>query len=258
MSDRIGVVLADANEKFRVALKRALDASGDFFVMADTGSGSEVPELVQQLRPQLLVTDLLLPEMDGLGILWKLKRENIPVKTVVVSALYCEDAVTDALAAGAAFFVAKPCSIASLLDRLRRVALSAANEPFSLTAEVSTLLQTLGVPAHIKGYQYLREAILLAVQNGGYLGGMTKTLYPELARRFGSTAGSVERALRGAIELTWSRGDIETLQHYFGNTVSCTRGKPTNSEFIALLADRIRLRQLSCRFAAAEWGTLFD
>ena len=141
----------------------------------------------------------------------------------------------------------KPCETESLLERMRQACRT--EQPVeedtlqALEREVTTVIHEIGVPAHIKGYQYVREAIVIAVQDMDVINAVTKVLYPEVARRYATTPSRVERAVRHAIEVAWDRGDLETLQRYFGYTVSNTKGKPTNSEFIAMIADRIRLHQ---------------
>ena len=150
---------------------------------------------------------------------------------------------------GAAYFVTKPCDIVTLLDRIRQISISKqpitqtkANDA-SLEALVTEIIHEIGVPAHIKGYHYLREAIILTINNMEMINAVTKVLYPEVAKRFNTTPSRVERAIRHAIEVAWDRGDVEVLQKFFGYTVSGIKGKPTNSEFIAMIADCLSLRR---------------
>ena len=169
------------------------------------------------------------------------------MKTIVVSALYRDQVVSQAMNKGVSFFMPKPCELSSLLERMRQAvndgSEGAEDEFRSLEREVTAVIHEVGVPAHIKGYQYVREAIVIAVQDMDVINAVTKVLYPEVARRYSTTPSRVERAVRHAIEVAWDRGDLETLQRYFGYTVSNTKGKPTNSEFIAMIADRIRLQR---------------
>ena len=140
----------------------------------------------------------------------------------------------------------KPCRMDSITERIRLLrvgGLEAAPSRQSLETLVTAIIHEIGVPAHIKGYQYLREAILIAVEDMDVINAVTKVLYPEVAKRFGTTASRVERAIRHDIEVAWDRGDLETLQRYFGYTVNSAKGKPTNSEFIAMIADRLQLQQ---------------
>ena len=247
MEKRTTIVLADANEEFRKALHQTLEESGEFLVVGSTGDGAAAFQLVSELKPKLLVMDLLLPSLDGFGVLEKLESAQVQVKTVVASALYRDQIVLQAMGKGVAFFMPKPCELPSLLERLRQAATEDAAVPEdgsqALEREVTAVIHEVGVPAHIKGYQYVREAIVIAVQDMDVINAVTKVLYPEVARRYNTTPSRVERAVRHAIEVAWDRGDLETLQRYFGYTVSNTKGKPTNSEFIAMIADRIRLQR---------------
>ena len=190
--------------------------------------------------------DLLLPGLDGFGVLEQAAKDKVQMKTVVVSALYRAQIVSQAMSRGVSFFMPKPCELTSLLDQMRRAVNEgeeSEDESQALEREVTAVIHEVGVPAHIKGYQYVREAIVIAVQDMDVINAVTKVLYPEVARRYSTTPSRVERAVRHAIEVAWDRGDLETLQRYFGYTVSNTKGKPTNSEFIAMIADRIRLQR---------------
>ena len=237
MDKRITVVLADANEEFRTALKQALEATGEFDVVGCAADGLAAAQDISERKPQLLVMDLLLPGLDGFGVLEQAAKDKVQMKTVVVSALYRDQIVSQAMSRGVSFFMPKPCEMTSLLDQMRRAVNEgeeSEDESQALEREVTAVIHEVGVPAHIKGYQYVREDVINAV---------TKVLYPEVARRYSTTPSRVERAVRHAIEVAWDRGDLETLQRYFGYTVSNTKGKPTNSEFIAMIADRIRLQR---------------
>ena len=245
MDKRITVVLADANEEFRTALKQALEATGEFDVVGCAADGLAAQDIAER-KPQLLVMDLLLPGLDGFGVLEQAAKDKVQMKTVVVSALYRDQIVSQAMSRGVSFFMPKPCELTSLLDQMRRAVNEgeeSEDESQALEREVTAVIHEVGVPAHIKGYQYVREAIVIAVQDMDVINAVTKVLYPEVARRYSTTPSRVERAVRHAIEVAWDRGDLETLQRYFGYTVSNTKGKPTNSEFIAMIADRIRLQR---------------
>ena len=247
MENKITVVLADANEEFRTALKQTVDAAGEFEVVGSASDGPTAYSLLAECKPQLLVMDLLLPGLDGFGLLEQAAKAKMQPKTVVVSALYRDQVVSQAMNKGVSFFMPKPCEMNSLLERLRQAVEDGSEETEdafqSLEREVTAVIHEVGVPAHIKGYQYVREAIVIAVQDMDVINAVTKVLYPEVARRYSTTPSRVERAVRHAIEVAWDRGDLETLQRYFGYTVSNTKGKPTNSEFIAMIADRIRLQR---------------
>lgn len=255
MDKRITVVLADANEEFRTALKQALEATGEFDVVGCAADGLAAAQDIAERKPQLLVMDLLLPGLDGFGVLEQAAKDKVQMKTVVVSALYRDQIVSQAMNRGVSFFMPKPCELTSLLDQMRRAVNEgeeSEDESQALEREVTAVIHEVGVPAHIKGYQYVREAIVIAVQDMDVINAVTKVLYPEVARRYSTTPSRVERAVRHAIEVAWDRGDLETLQRYFGYTVSNTKGKPTNSEFIAMIADRIRLQRKIYRVRKAK------
>ncbi len=245
MDNKITVVIADANEEFRAMLKESIEATGEFSVVAAVGDGLSALHAVEERKPQLLLTDVLLPELDGFGLLDRIAALSNKPKTILLTALYRNEIVSQAMEKDVAFFMPKPCETESLLERMRQAtgAESAGEEDelHMLQREVTAVIHEVGVPAHIKGYQYVREAIIIAVQDMEVINAVTKVLYPEVARRFNTTPSRVERAVRHAIEVAWDRGDLETLQRYFGYTVSNAKGKPTNSEFIAMIADRIRL-----------------
>ena len=247
MENRCKVVLADSSEEFRVLTRQIIQESGEFEVAGDTGDGQEVWRMVVEQRPELLVMDLVLPGLDGFALLRRCADlgENSP-RVIVVSAFCGQQTVAQAAELGVWAFLPKPVNGPSLLEHMRRAVRveETAEETASpaLEGQVTAIIHEIGVPAHIKGYQYLREAILIAVGDMDVINAVTKVLYPEVARRFDTTASRVERAIRHAIEVAWDRGDLETLQKYFGYTVNSAKGKPTNSEFIAMIADRLSLQ----------------
>ena len=246
MENRIKVVLADANENFRTMLQQTIENTGEFDVVGSAGDGAEAWKMIERERPQLVITDVILPELDGFGLLRQLQSlgDRAP-KVIVVSAFCMQRTVNQAVQLGVWYFLPKPCSEESLLELMRQAAYSQQEVgEFSpaLEGQVTAIIHEIGVPAHIKGYQYLREAILIAVQDMDVINAVTKVLYPEVAARFSTTPSRVERAIRHAIEVAWDRGDLETLQKYFGYTVNSAKGKPTNSEFIAMIADRLQLK----------------
>ena len=188
--------------------------------------------------------DVILPGLDGISLLQRMPKT---VKTIVLSAFCSQNMVQEVMQLGAWYFIPKPAHVESLLERIREAVVPEETTVVrpSLEAEVTAIIHEVGIPAHIKGYQYVREAIILTVQDMEMINAVTKMLYPEVARRFHTTPSRVERAIRHAIEVAWDRGDLETLQSYFGYTVNSAKGKPTNSEFIAMISDRIRLRKKS-------------
>ena len=244
MDNRRTVLLADANEEFRGMLRDAIEKTEEFTVVGSAGYGTEAAQLIGRYHPELAVMDVVLPGLDGLGVLKQLKSRGDATKVIMLSAFCSDQVVAEAMELGACYFLPKPFETEALLDRMRSVfGQTAAPESGSgaLKNMVTSIIHEIGVPAHIKGYQYLREAIIIAVNDMDVINAVTKVLYPEVAKRFGTTPSRVERAIRHAIEVAWDRGDLETLQKYFGYTVSNAKGKPTNSEFIAMISDRLTL-----------------
>ena len=242
MQNMAKVLLADANEEFRALLAGAIEKTGEFTVVGSTGDGAEALSLVEEQRPDLLILDTVLPGMDGYGIQRRLPEVGAP-KTIVLSGFFSDRAASEVLELGASYYLTKPCQMDALLERMRTALAREADQERSvdLVSAVTAIIHEIGVPAHIKGYQYLRQAIILTVRDMDLINAVTKVLYPAVAKHFNTTPSRVERAIRHAIEVAWDRGDLETLQKYFGYTVSNTKGKPTNSEFIAMIADRLVL-----------------
>ena len=243
----IKILLADADEEFRILLNDTITAETDMEVIGSVGDGSEALELIDAGGVDVLVMDLVLSGMDGLELLHKISDAGGHRPTIlVVSGFTRGNVVNQSAALGADFFLTKPCRLDSVTERIRLLrfgGLESSPSRQSLETLVTAIIHEIGVPAHIKGYQYLREAILIAVEDMDVINAVTKVLYPEVAKRFGTTASRVERAIRHAIEVAWDRGDLDTLQRYFGYTVNSAKGKPTNSEFIAMIADRLQLQQ---------------
>ncbi len=237
---KITVCIADMDVGYRASLRKALESSGSVEVVADAGDGLAALEVVETLHPQVLLTDTLLPGLDGLGLLRRIRGKG--TRTIVITSAVMDNTVQQARQAGAYAFLPKPADNKSLLEHITGAAAPPDEQSTpQLEGMVTAIIHEIGVPAHIKGYQYLREAIILTVENMDVINAVTKVLYPEVAKRFGTTPSRVERAIRHAIEVAWDRGDIETLQKYFGYTVNSAKGKPTNSEFIAMIADRLQL-----------------
>ena len=237
---KITVCIADMDVGYRASLRKVLESSGSVEVVADAGDGLAALEAVETLHPQVLLTDTLLPGLDGLGLLRRIRGKG--TRTIVITSAVMDNTVQQARQAGAYAFLPKPADNKSLLEHITGAAAPPDEQSTpQLEGMVTAIIHEIGVPAHIKGYQYLREAIILTVENMDVINAVTKVLYPEVAKRFGTTPSRVERAIRHAIEVAWDRGDIETLQKYFGYTVNSAKGKPTNSEFIAMIADRLQL-----------------
>ena len=264
METTIRILLADANPDFGKLLSERFAAERGIELVGIAADGLEALDMVSQLRPDLLLTELVLPKLDGLELLRRLPETGVRCRCIVLSGFINNKVIADCAARGADYFMPKPCDLGALLERVRqladgeeeelplegidcRPAARVSRQEADLEAVVTDIIHEIGVPAHIKGYQYLREAIILTIQDMDVINAVTKVLYPEVAKRFATTPSRVERAIRHAIEVAWDRGDIEVLQKYFGYTVSNIKGKPTNSEFIAMIADSLTLRQKQAR-----------
>ena len=247
MGDKKRIVLADAAEEFRQMLADMIGGEADLTGCAQTASGEELLDLIARHRPDVVVMDLMLSGMDGLEVLEELGEDR--PKVLVLSAFGGPALAGQISQRGGDYCMLKPCRPQSVVERARLLCdvpalqLQEEGDARDLERQVTAIIHEIGVPAHIKGYQYLREAITLAVGDMEVINAVTKVLYPAVAKKFGTTASRVERAIRHAIEVAWDRGDLETLQKYFGYTVSNAKGKPTNSEFIAMIADRISLER---------------
>lgn len=246
------VLVADTSGEFRRVITEAAAREPDFVVTAETADGQELVRLARQLLPDAVVMDVVLDGIDGLEAVRALHALDHPPKILVLSSYVNSGIVGKAAEYGADYLMSKPCRTETLFERLRallEVGVTDSGDQNAdgreLEREVTAIIHEIGVPAHIKGYQYLREAIIYTVNDMDAINAVTKVLYPTVAHKFGTTASRVERAIRHAIEVAWDRGDLDTLQKYFGYTVSNTKGKPTNSEFIAMISDRISLAQRS-------------
>ena len=247
MELRKRVVIADASEEFRQMFADMIESETDLYLTGQTGSGEELLELIDRTKPDVVVMDLLLTGMDGLEVMDRLGEKK--PRLLVLSSFSSSTLAEEVSARGGAYCMLKPCRLSTVLERVRQLASARMEEEEqedaarALERRVTAIIHEIGVPAHIKGYQYLREAIVLVVNDMDTINAVTKVLYPTVAKKFGTTASRVERAIRHAIEVAWDRGDLEILQKYFGYTVNGAKGKPTNSECIAMIADRISLEQ---------------
>ena len=245
------ILLADADEDSRIALEQDLEQERSLEVVGSTGDGMDAIKLIEKTDLDIIIMDLVLAGVDGLEVLEQMSQMERKRPMVIVYSAYIRGSVTlQAAEFGADYFIMKPCSSQLVAERIRQLYQVSPVAPANnehLETLVTSVIHEIGVPAHIKGYQYLREAIIIAVEDMEVINAVTKVLYPEVARRFDTTASRVERAIRHAIEVAWDRGDIETLQKYFGYTVSNAKGKPTNREFIAMIADRLQLQRKQVR-----------
>ena len=242
------VLLANSSEDFSTKLAAVLKQSERYAVVGTANDGARAIDLLREVKPEILVVDTMLAQADGVAVI---KAANAMEKKpmLLVLADFMTEFVSNLLVSlGVQYVLLKPCAPRAVLERLEEMRGTAARKPYvrsheaNIEAMVTSMIHEIGVPAHIKGYQYLREAIIIAVNDMEVINAITKVLYPQVAKTFATTPSRVERAIRHAIEVAWDRGDLETLQRFFGYTVSNTKGKPTNSEFIALIADKLQLQ----------------
>ena len=257
MEHTSAVFIADSAEDFCSGLTAALQRADGFRVVGTAGDGEQAIRMIEEKKPDILVLDLMLAKKDGISVLKAIANmEHKPI-TLATSAFLTEYVSTAAANLGVRYLMLKPCDMAALVERMEeirggeslRYPVQRRNDKVSIETLVTNIIHEIGVPAHIKGYQYLREAIIIAVNDMDVINAITKVLYPEVAKNFGTTPSRVERAIRHAIEVAWDRGELDTLQRFFGYTVSNTKGKPTNSEFIALIADKLQLQLKSAEAA---------
>lgn len=267
MKEKISVLIADDNQDFSHTLSSYINSQNDMEVIAMARDGNEAIDMIANTVPDVVLLDVIMPHLDGLGVLEKINMMKIDKKPICImlSAVGQDKITQKAIIAGADYYIVKPFDIEVLMKRIREIKFFKPGEQTNnyfvketrqkyielpekdskreenLEALVTNLIHEVGVPAHIKGYQYLREAIMMVVNDIDVINQITKSLYPRIATKFETTPSRVERAIRHAIEVAWGRGEQEAVQNIFGYTISAAKGKPTNSEFIAMIADKLRL-----------------
>ena len=244
------ILIADENTSSRTMLRDELKAQG-FTNIYEATNGEEALALINSMMPEIVLVDVLLSKLDGIGVIRQsraLLGEDAP-QFIAMTSLTNHNMLVEANNAGASMCMIKPINAESLAHHIENLIPTtfafAMNEDYSgndIEAQVTKIIHQIGVPAHIKGYQYLRTAIILTVNDSDIINSVTKILYPTVAKKYQTTTSRVERAIRHAIEVAWDRGDVEVLNSYFGYTIQNNRGKPTNSEFIAMIADNLRLK----------------
>ena len=257
MDNQTTVIIADSSEEFCSAVCAAVQRAEGFQISGTATDGEQAIRMITERKPKILVLDLMLPKRDGIAVLKAISGLQPRPVVLATSGFITDYVASAAVNLGVQYLMIKPCDISALVERLEEIrggeaAKKQAARPTgkpSIESLVTGIIHEIGVPAHIKGYQYLREAIIIAVNDMDVINAITKVLYPQVAKTFQTTPSRVERAIRHAIEVAWDRGDLDTLQRFFGYTVSNTKGKPTNSEFIALIADKLSLQLKSSEVA---------
>ena len=255
--NEVRIMLVDDNVELRRSVREHLSRQEGLRVVAECGNGLEALEAMSKTAVDVVVLDIIMPQMDGYSFLEELNRqqmENRP-QVIVVSALGRDDFIMRAIEAGARFYMIKPFDMHVLTGRIREVSgqtvegtpaanrVSLPGRAPSIDEKLASLFLTIGIPAHIKGYSFLREAVKMVIESPDVINRITKELYPGIGKRFNTSASKVERAIRHAIEVAWSRGRIDTLNKAFGCRVATKEDKPTNGEFIAMIADKLALEQ---------------
>ncbi len=267
MKEKLRIVIADDNLDFANTLKNYLSKEEDMEIVGMGKDGEEACKIISEQKPDIVLLDVIMPHLDGLGVLERMQEMILEKRPIVImlSAVGQDKITQRAINLGAEYYIVKPFEIKLLIKRIKElkyyqpekekgnylsreikqqyIEISPENKKSeeNLEALVTNVIHEVGVPAHIKGYQYLREAIIMVVNNIDIINQITKQLYPEIADKYGTTPSRVERAIRHAIEVAWGRGEPATVENIFGYTVSASKGKPTNSEFIAMIADKLRL-----------------
>lgn len=248
MGEKIKVLIADDNREFCDILHEYISEQKDLEVVGVAYNGLEAIKMITDREPNVVILDIIMPHLDGIGVLERLDESEIShrPKIIILTALGQETMTQRSVELGADYYILKPFNLDVLSTRIRQLAngeTTPSNTARSrnLDVEVTKIIHQMGVPAHIKGYQYLRDAILAVIEEVNLLGAVTKELYPMIAQKYRTTPSRVERAIRHAIELAWDRGNVEMMNRFFGYTINVERGKPTNSEFIAMVADKLRI-----------------
>lgn len=237
------ILIAGDSDEWALKMAEELNRLGASPFLA-ARDGMAVLDAIEDSAPDLVMMELFMPRLDAIGVMrsvLKDREENVPL-FVVVSGYSNSLLEREVMTAGAAYFALMPMDMAETAKRMLHLLSHQEEEaPVPLEVKITDILREIGVPAHIKGYHYLRASIRMAVEDPGIINAVTKQLYPGVAKLFSTTSSRVERAIRHAIEVAWDRGDVDVLNSYFGYTIHNTRGKPTNSEFIAMISDRLRL-----------------
>lgn len=266
MKEKVTILIADDNQEFAKTLANYIQEQEDMEVIGLAKDGEEAIDMITNIAPDVVLLDVIMPHLDGIGVLENInmiKSDKKPT-CIMLSAVGQDNITQRAISLGAEYYVVKPFDIELLIKRIRQLKdfkpsqnsnnfisreiknqyielNNNSDEEKNLEALVTNIIHEVGVPAHIKGYQYLREAIIMVINDIDVINQITKCLYPQIANKFHTTPSRVERAIRHAIEVAWGRGEQKTVENIFGYTISAAKGKPTNSEFIAMISDKLRL-----------------
>ena len=253
MYEAINILVVDDNKDFCGILSEYFTNQKDLNLCGTAYNGIDAVKAIKEKEPDVVILDIIMPHLDGIGVLEKLEATELSVKpkVIVLTTLGQETMTQQACDLGADYYILKPFDLDVLAVRIKQLVRGEPNSGCgskqvmikgkNLDVEVTKIIHQMGVPAHIKGYQYLRDSILAVIEDVSLLGAVTKELYPLIAKKYMTTPSRVERAIRHAIELAWDRGNVDMMNRFFGYTINVERGKPTNSEFIAMVADKLRI-----------------
>ena len=250
MDERIRILPVDDNPAILKQLVDFFAGKADIEVVGTASDGERALAMIQQTRPDIVLLDVIMPKLDGFAVLEALSEMSDPPRVIMVTGLSRDDFVARAMRFGASYYMVKPIDMAVLYSRIREVydikgTMVELSEPrraqHTADEQVTNLFLTIGIPAHIKGYQYLREAVRMVLEDHDVLSRITKELYPGIARRYNTTASKVERAMRHAIEVAWNRGRLDSINAMYGYKVFSPDDKPTNGEFVAMVADKVAM-----------------
>lgn len=258
--EKLNIAIADDNERMLRLLADIVESDEELNVVGTAKDGEEAYQVIREKEPDVVLLDIVMPKLDGLGVLERISHDKTIKKHpafIMISAIGQERITENAFDLGADYYIMKPFDNDMVINRIKRIKYAGEkstenrkvnayekveeSKERNLESDVTEIIHEIGVPAHIKGYQYLRDAIIMSVNDMDMLNSITKILYPTIAKKYQTTSSRVERAIRHAIEVAWSRGKMDTIDEMFGYTIHNGKGKPTNSEFIALITDRIRL-----------------
>ena len=258
---QLNVAIGDDNERILEILGEIVSNDKELNLVGKANNGEEMYQIIKNKQPDVVLLDLIMPKMDGLSVMDEVAKDKNVKKFpqfIIITAVGQEKITEDAFRKGASYYIMKPFQNETVLKRIKyiqnevrpdnhkpkNITINVEDAPEeNLENKVTSMIHEIGIPAHIKGYHYLRDAIMMAVEDMDVLNAITKILYPTVAKKHHTTSSRVERAIRHAIEVAWSRGKVDTIDELFGYTVHNGKGKPTNSEFVALIADKIRLEQ---------------
>ncbi|CUH94284.1 Stage 0 sporulation protein A homolog [Propionispora sp. 2/2-37] len=251
IKDVIKVAIADDNREFAAIMQEFLTQQADLELVGVAYNGEQILTIIQESKPDVVILDIIMPHLDGIGVLERINTFSGKRPKIIMLTAFGQESITQRVVElGADYYILKPFNMEVLTSRIRQLAgtissqrpvVAQAIKSRPIDVEVTNIIREIGIPAHIKGYQYLRDAIMMIINEMELLGAVTKVLYPMIAQKYTTTPSRVERAIRHAIEVAWSRGNMDMINKIFGYTIKLEKGKPTNSEFMAMIADKLRM-----------------